>query len=117
MVQAMWIRMNNPGDRFAASCMSYSNVCTNTIMDKLSRYVKDTKERAEEISNGANKENGKDLKARYHATMIRDNSLDALFGMELLKASLDRFILADEDIPSKKKRNGKKRGRDEKAKD
>jgi hypothetical protein len=98
MVQAMWIRMDNPDERFAASCMSYSNVCTNTIIEKLSRYVNDTKERAEEISNGADKISGKDLKARYHATMIRDNSLDALFGMELLKASLDRFILADEDI-------------------
>lgn len=105
MVKAIKFTIEDPDKHFIASSTTFSPIGVGTILERLDGYIEDVKETAEKLSMII--PNGGDLQSLYGISTIRDRSIEMLTGIELLKASLDRFVCAEEDI--KKPRSNRRR--------
>lgn len=119
MVKVVKFKVEDRDKRFVLSSTTFSPIGTGTILERLDTYVEDTKQASEKMS--MTSPNGGDLQSLYSISTIRDRSMEMLTGIELLKASLDRFVCPEEDVIKKKRqriihhgwlerrRNGRKR--------
>jgi hypothetical protein len=81
-------------EHFIVASSTFSPIGVGAILERIDSYVTDVKISSEKIGE---LENG-DASAIFHISSIRERSVEMLNGMELLKASLDRYICADEDV-------------------
>jgi hypothetical protein len=101
LVKAVKFKGKDSDEHFVLASTTFSPIGVGTILERLDAYIEDVAVYSEEIS--MNNPNGGDLQSLYSITKIRDRSIEMLTGTELLKASLDRFVCADEDVARKRK--------------
>jgi hypothetical protein len=98
--KAIKISTKDPRERFLMSSASFSTIGTSTFIKHLTKYVDRVDTHATNMAKGASMRDGNDLSALYHASMIKDASVEAIYYVDLLRASLDRFVCPeDAEIP------------------
>lgn len=123
--KAIKVSTKDPRERFLMSSASFSTIGTSTFIKHLTKYVDKVDMHATHMAKGASMKDGNDLSALYHASMIKDASAEAIYYVDLLRASLDRFVCPEdaelpqeesacpiESPPKKEKKRRKKNARD-----
>lgn len=101
----------NRDELFVMSSMTLSQIGVENMLQKLESYVSEVNRYSGNIENCASIENGGDLSALFSVSRIRDLSNEMLYGLDIMRSSLDRYVFADEDIPRRIRRHHGLRGR------
>jgi hypothetical protein len=94
--KAIKVSTKDPRERFLMSSASFSTIGSSTFIKHLTKYVDKVDIHARNMAKGASMKDGNDLSALYHASMIKDASAEAIYYVDLLRASLDRFVCPED---------------------
>jgi hypothetical protein len=89
-------------ETFVKSSMTLSKIGVDNMLQKLDTYITEVSKHSNAIESCASVEDGGDIAALFSVSKIRDLSNEMLYGLDIMRSSLDRYVFADEDVMQKR---------------